>query len=79
MEHKDVLGKILNVGDHVVFPHRNQLLVGKITKLNKKMVKVIEVPYNSGWPDDYAYNKYSHDTCYVEGSAVTFYLLKNSK
>ncbi len=77
VEHKDILGKILNIGDHVVFPHRNQLLVGKIIKLNKKMVKIIEVPYKPGWPENLGYNKYGSDTCFVEGPAVTFYLLKN--
>lgn len=74
-EHKDKFGKILQLGDYVVFPHRNALELGKIIKINKKMIKVSEVPAGKY---TYEHNKYSRETCYVEGSAVTFYLLKNS-
>lgn len=76
IEHKDKFGKILAVGDYVVFPQRNSLELGKIIKLNKIMIKVLKVPVigKSGCE----YNKYSRDTCHVQGSDATFYLLKNS-
>ena len=28
-EHKDILGRILNVGDYVAYPDSNQLRIGK--------------------------------------------------
>lgn len=73
-EHHDILGQPLEVGDCVVFPSSNTMYVGKIVKINPKMVKVAKVPngrYNSQW------NKYPSDLAKVSGAEVTMYLLKH--
>ncbi len=70
--HKDKLGRIINEGDFVAFPQSNSLYVGKITKLNPKMVKVLKLP---GAKSDY--NKYPTDIVKLEASDMTWYLLKN--
>ena len=74
-EHHDILGQPLGIGDAVVFPSSNTMYVGTITKLNPKMVKVIE----SGRKPSTWYtgsNKYPSDLVKVDGPEVTMYLLK---
>lgn len=73
-EHRDILGQPLDVGDCVVFPSSNSMYIGKIVKLNPKMVKVAKVPggkYVSEW------NKYPGDLAKVSGPEVTMFLLKH--
>ena len=73
-EHTDILGQPLEVGDCVVFPSSNTMYIGKIVKLNPKMVKVAKVPggkYTSEW------NKYPGDLAKVSGPEVTMFLLKH--
>lgn len=73
IEHKDRLGRVLAVGDCVVYPSHNSLSVGTVTKLNPKMVKV--VPVGTKYRH-YGSNKYPQDIVRVEGPEVTMYLLK---
>lgn len=75
--HKDKLGRVITLDDFVAFPNHNQLSVGKITKLNNKMVKVLEItkPSKYGSSD---YNKYPHDCVKLEQSDMTWFILKNS-
>lgn len=75
--HKDKLGRTLAINDFVAYPHSNALAIGKITKLNPKMVKVLEVGTTTRYRRG-EYNKYPDDTVRIEGSEVTFYILKNS-
>ena len=70
--HKDKLGRVINVDDFVAFPQSNTLYVGKITKINPKMVKVLKLP---GAKSDY--NKYPADIVKLEASDMTWYMLKN--
>jgi hypothetical protein len=72
--HKDKLGRILNVGDTVVYPSSNSLVVGTVKKLNPKMVKVAEVGVVSRWYT--GNNKYPSDIVVVDGPEVSMYLLK---
>lgn len=71
IEHKDKLGRILNVGDAVCYAHHNSLEFGVIKKLNPKMVKVS----NQRWSGEGS-NKYPCDVVKVEGPDVSIYLLK---
>lgn len=70
-EHKDILGRVLNVGDCVAYPDSNQLKIGRIEKLHAKMVKVTT---GSQWRS--TVNKYPSDTTKLDGPDLTMYLLK---
>jgi hypothetical protein len=75
--HKDKLGRTIALGDFVAYPQSNSLRVGKIIKLNNKMVKVLDITK----PSKYApgeYNKYPHDCAKLEQTDMTWYILKNS-
>jgi len=74
-EHKDRLGRLLKIGDCVVYPSHNSLSVGTVKKLNPKMVKV--VPVGTKYRSDGS-NKYPQDVVIVEGPEVTMYLLKKA-
>lgn len=71
-EHKDKLGQTIVVDDFVAFPVGNSLQVGKVTKINPKMIKVEKLParqYGSEW------NKYPSDIIKIDSSLTTLYLL----
>ncbi len=76
-QHKDKLGRLIALDDFVAFPSHNSLSVGKIVKLNNKMVKVLEIkkPNRYGASE---YNKYPDDVVKLEQSDMTWYILKNS-
>lgn len=71
--HKDKLGRNIDIGDFVAFPQSNSLYVGKITKLNPKMIKVLSLPKAKS-----DYNKYPIDVVKLEASDMTWFLLKNT-
>jgi hypothetical protein len=73
-EHRDKLGRLLNVGDCVAYPSSNSLVIGIVKKLNPKMVGVSQLGKNR-WGDN---NKYSNDLVILDGPDVTMYLIKNS-
>jgi hypothetical protein len=70
-EHRDILGRVLNVGDHVAYPDSNSLRLGKIDKLNQKMVRVTT---GKEWRS--TVNKYPTDTVKLDGPDLVMYLLK---
>ena len=70
--HKDKLGRTIAIGDFVAFPQSNSLSVGKITKLNPNMVKVLVLPRART-----DYNKYPDDVVKLEASDMTWFMLKN--
>ena len=72
-EHKDKLGKLINVDDYVVYPYHNTLSIGRVIKLNNKMVKIVKVP--AGKYKDTGTNKYPIDMVKVNQEDITFYLL----
>ena len=72
IEHQDKLGRDLAVGDAVAFPDHNGLMIGKITKLNPKMISIQSV-----W-NDTDYRKYPNETVRLDGVELTMYILKNS-
>ena len=68
--HFDRVGKRLAVGDIVVYPDHNHLAIGKIKKLNPKMITIGSVEENSGAI------KYPSDLIKLEGNEITMFLLK---
>lgn len=70
--HKDKLGREIKLGDFVAFPQSNSLEVGKITKLNPKMIKVLKLPKAKS-----DFNKYPYDVVKLEQSDMTWFMLKN--
>lgn len=72
IEHKDKLGRVLKVEDVVAFPVSNSLEIGKIVKINPKMLKVQKVPVGR-WASEW--NKYSTEVVLIEGADLTMYLL----
>ena len=76
-EHKDKLGRSIELDDYVAYPSRNSLEFGKVIKLNNKMVKVVKVPASAY--RDSGSNKYPHDMVKLEAKEMTWYLLKNAK
>ena len=69
-EHRDILGRVLAVGDHVAYPDSNGLRLGKLDKLNQKMVRVATTDWRS------TVNKYPIDTVKLDGPDLIMYLLK---
>lgn len=69
-EHKDILGRVLNIGDYVAYPESNVLKTGKIDKLNQKMVRVTT---GNTWRT--TVNKYPEYTVKLDGPDLTVYLL----
>ena len=70
-EHKDILGRVLNVGDYVAYPDSNQLKIGKVEKLHNKMVRV-----TTGRQWRATVNKYPIDITKLDGPDLTVFLLK---
>lgn len=73
-EHRDKLGRLLNIGDAVCYPSHNSLELGTVKKLNPKMVTVWEAGAQGKWYT--GSKKYPQDLVKVEGSEVTMYLLR---
>ena len=73
VEHKDLFGQPLELGDCVVYPRSNIMMVGTVAKINPKMVGVKGV--SARWGDC---NKYPAELVKVNGAEVTMYLLKKT-
>ena len=70
------MGKLLAVGDYVAYPSSNHLKIGRVSKINAKMIGVSKVP--AGKWNDYS-NKYPDDVVKLDEKEMTFYLLVNSQ
>ena len=75
-EHKDKLGHLIAVGDYVAYPASNALKIGRVAKINAKMIGINRVPVGR-WKD-YS-NKYPEDVVKLDEKEMTFYLLKNAQ
>lgn len=75
--HKDIFGRVIKEGSTVAFPHANTLYIGTVGKCTPKMVRVF--PVTSKYKNSKGYLKYAREVVTVDGSDVTFYILKNSK
>lgn len=74
IQHRDKLGRDINLDDCVVLPSHNNLCIGKVVKINPKMIGIKEVG-NQKWLG--SWNKYPNDVLVVDHADVTLYLLKN--
>ena len=75
-EHRDLLGHVIALDDYVVYPSHNTLALGRVAKLNAKMVGISDVSRRAyrGYT-----NKYPQDLTVVDSARVTWYLLKYSQ
>lgn len=76
INHSDKLGRVLTVGDYVVYPNGNTMSIGTVKKFSPKMIRVSEVP--TGKWRGMETNKYPWDTVKVDGPEVTMFLIKNT-
>ena len=72
-EHRDILGRVIEVGNMVAYPDSNMLKIGKVDKLNAKMIRITT---GKEWRTTVL--KYSKDTVKVDGPVLTMFLLKRS-
>ena len=77
IEHRDKLGRLLKKGDCVAVPQQNKLMIGIITKLNNKMIRIEKIGAKRRW-EPIGVNKYAVDSIKLEGPDVTMYILKES-
>jgi hypothetical protein len=75
-KHPDKFGRELNMGDCVVYPSSNTMMVGTVIKFTPKMITVKTV--NTGGWRGWETRKYSSDVIKIEGPEVTMYLIKNA-
>lgn len=68
--HFDRIGKQLAVGDIVAYSNHNHLAIGKIKKLNPKMLTISSVEEKSNAV------KYPSDLIKLEGTEITMFLLR---
>ena len=75
-KHPDKLGRELVMGDCVVYPQSNSMVIGTVVKFTPKMITVKTIGSASwrGWET----RKYSSDVIKIEGPEVTMYLIKNA-
>lgn len=76
--HQDKLGRDLVVGDAVAFPNHNGLMIGKITKLNPKMLSIQSLDIRFRKWNNSDYRKYPHETVRLDAVDLTVYILKNA-
>lgn len=74
-EHHDKLGRMIEIDDFVTYPSHNTLMIGRVVKINNKMIRVVKVP--AGKYHDPGKNKYPGDLIKIDPRDVTVYLLKN--
>lgn len=75
IEHRDMLGRKLKVGDFIAYPRRNILCIGQIVKMNPKMPRVQQISKKVYGKEA---NIYTHDMVLLDGPEISFYILKNS-
>ena len=77
--HFDRVGKQLLVDDIVAYPDRNHLAIGKVKKLNPKMIGIGKFNDVSRCWGKSTTNKYPDDCLVIEGPRITMYLIKNTQ
>lgn len=77
IKHLDKLGREIKLGDCVVAPSHNSLMIARVIKLNPKMIKIKKFnTHQRSWHQG-EYNKYSEDLVILDGPEVTAYLLRS--
>lgn len=75
-EHFDKLGNSIKVNDVVAVSHHNSLMIGRVTKLNSKMIKVKEFRKTTSQWDTGEHNKYANDSVKINEADAVMYILK---
>jgi hypothetical protein len=75
--HYDRLGTVVELNAVVVYADSNQLSLGRVTKLNNKMIRVAKFGTNSTYRSGGTL-KYSVDCLVVDDARVSFWLLKHA-
>ena len=78
IEHTDIIGRKIKVGDFVAVTVYNSLSVAKVIKLNPKMVKIQLLNANTNKWYNGEHNRYPVDMAILDNEYLTFYLVKNS-
>lgn len=77
--HKDRIGQLIKIEDYIVYPDRNHLAIGRVKKLNNKMIGVSKLIKSKRGYDWSSYsNKYPDDCVVVDGSRVTMIILQQN-
>jgi hypothetical protein len=71
--HLDRIGKVIELGDMVAVADYNGLMLGKVTKLNQKMIKVKRYPQGSR---NYEKNKYPRESIKLDPDDVAIHILQ---
>lgn len=74
--HGDMMGNIISIDAFVAYPNHNSLEIGQVVKINSKMIRIRRIPASRYKAE---YLKYPNDLLLVDSSAVSWWLLKNSK
>jgi len=74
-DHRDLLGREVNLDDAVAYTHHNSLYVGKVIKITPKQVRVVDML--SKYRNDTGYLKYTNQCVLIGGPDLTLHLLKN--
>ena len=74
--HNDLLGREVVEGDAVAFTHQNSMMVGKVTKITPKQVRVIPLMSQSGYRSSIGYLKYTKQCVLIGGPDLTMWILK---
>jgi hypothetical protein len=72
VEHKDILGKTISIGDVVAMSTYNNLTIAVVDKINPKMIRVKRP--NTTWTQ----NKYPSDLIKIDNADAMEYLLRNT-
>jgi hypothetical protein len=70
--HVDRIGKPIELGDMVAVADYNGLMLGRVTKLNQKMIKVKRYPTGSR---NYEKNKYPRESIKLDPDDVAIHIL----
>ena len=71
--HVDRIGKVIELGDMVAVADYNCLMLGKVTKINQKMIKVKRHPQGSR---NYEKNKYPRESIKLDPDDVAIHILQ---
>lgn len=74
--HKDKLGQELQEGNYVAASHRNCMYVCKITKINKVMLRIVNIESQPSGRGTDGWLVYPLETIKLEGEGAMFYILK---
>lgn len=73
-QHFDKIGREILLDCCVAYPESNRLQIGKVIKLNNKMVKISRMSSKGHWRSEI--NKYPSDCVIIDSADVTMYILK---